>query len=385
MKVAIVGGGPSGLFLSILIKKKIPAAEVIVFEQNAANATFGFGVVMADTGLAHLQRASPEVCTDLIAAMRFNDRQVIMANETPITVQRPGSGGAIPRIRLLEILGDHASRAGVHIHFEHQLLDFDRLDADIIVGADGVNSRLRDRDESAFDTERRHLTNHFAWYGVAKAFPNPSLVFRKYKTGYFVAHYYPYSDDMSTFVAECDHQTWIDFGMEKMSQSERKAIFELVFSSELGDCPLISNNSSWRQFPVIRAHKWFSGNRVLIGDALNSAHFSIGSGTRIAMEDAISLADALVLYPHDGQQALEHYVCIRKPQKQKLIKASEASFTWYENIRQWMDNYDAQEFVYRFMTRTGRVDIDRLRKQYPSLVQGFESAGVVPRKQKVQL
>lgn len=385
MKVAIVGGGPSGLFLSILIKKKMPAADVTVFEQNAASATFGFGVVMADTGLAHLQNASPEVCSDLIAAMRFNDRQVIVVNETPVTVQRPGSGGAIPRIRLLEILAEHAASAGVHIHFEHQVLDFASLGADLIVGADGVNSRLRDEDELAFDTERRSLTNHFAWYGVAKAFPNPSLVFRKYRTGYFVAHYYPYSDGMSTFVAECDDKTWAGFGMEHMSQTERKAVFEQVFSPELGDFPLISNNSSWRQFPVIRAHKWFSGNRVLIGDALNSAHFSIGSGTRIAMEDAIALADALALYPNDIRQALEHYVDIRKPQKQKLIKASEASFTWYETVRQWMDTYDTQEFVYRFMTRTGRVDIERLRKQYPGLVDGFEAAGVIPGRQKVQL
>jgi len=385
MKVAIVGGGPSGLFLSILIKQRMPTADVAVYEQNAASATFGFGVVMADTGLAHLQSASPEVCADLMSAMRFNDRQVIVANETPVTVLRPGSGGAIPRIRLLEILGDHASRAGVQIYYEHQLLDFARLDADVIVGADGVNSRLRDSEEQNFDVERRYLTNHFAWYGVGKAFPNPSLVFRKYKNGYFVAHYYPYSDDMSTFVAECDHQTWIAFGMEDMSATERQALFQQVFASELDGFPLISNNSSWRQFPVVRARKWFSGNRVLIGDALNSAHFSIGSGTRIAMEDAIALADALVRYPDNVSQALEHYVLIRKPQKQKLIQASEASFTWYENIGQWMEKYDAQGFVYRFMTRTGRVDIDRLRKQYPSLVEGFEAAGVIPAKAQVQL
>lgn len=378
MKAAIIGGGPSGLFLSILLKRSQPDANIAVYEQNPADATFGFGVVMADTGLAQLRNADPQVFDALAAAMRFSDQQIIVSRETPVTIKRPGSGGAISRIKLLRILGERARDLGVDIRYEHRIENFAELDADVVVGADGVNSRVRDSEGDAFDVQRASLSNHFAWYGVAKAFPSPSLVFRKHDEGYFVAHYYPYSESMSTFVAECDHLTWQTLGMETMSADERQAIFERVFASELDGHRLVSNHSAWRQFPVIRARNWYVGNRVLIGDALSSAHFSIGSGTRIAMEDAIALAKALNASPDDIPCALGRYVDERQPQKQKLIGASEASFNWYENIRDWMDAYEPQKFVLRFMTRTGRVDLGRLREQYPALVMGFEAAGLVP-------
>ncbi|WP_447919761.1 FAD-dependent monooxygenase [Achromobacter aegrifaciens] len=377
MKAAIIGGGPSGLFLAILLKQRQPDAAVTVYEQNPADATFGFGVVMADKGLDRLRDAEPRVFDALAGAMRFSDRQVIVSNETPITVQRPGSGGAIPRIELLGILGEHARRLGVDLRHQQRIEDFQALDADVVVGADGINSRVRDSDESAFGVQRYSLTNHYAWYGVEKAFPHPSLVFRKHGVGHFVAHYYPYSASMSTFVAECDHRTWQELGMEAMSAEQRQGLFEQVFAPELDGHPLVSNHSSWRQFPVIRAHNWYVGNRVLIGDALSSAHFSIGSGTRIAMEDAIALADALNASPGDIPRALADYYRTRQPQKQKLIGASEASFNWYERMPDWMDMYGPQEFVFRFMTRTGRVDIGRLREQYPALVRGFEAAGLI--------
>lgn len=378
MKAAIIGGGPSGLFLSILLKRAQPDASIAVYEQNSADATFGFGVVMADTGLAQLRHADPQVFDALAAAMRFSDQQIIVSREAPITIKRPGSGGAISRIKLLRILGERARDLGVDIRYEQRIENFAQLDADVVVGADGINSRVRDSEADAFDVQRASLSNHFAWYGVAKAFPSPSLVFRKQGEGYFVAHYYPYSESMSTFVAECDHLTWQALGMETMSADERQAVFERVFAPELGGHNLVSNHSTWRQFPVIRARNWHVGNRVLIGDALSSAHFSIGSGTRIAMEDAIALAKALNASPDDIPFALGRYVDERQPQKQKLIGASEASFNWYENIRSWMDAYEPQEFVLRFMTRTGRVDIGRLREQYPALVMGFEAAGLVP-------
>jgi len=378
MKVAIIGGGPSGLFLSILLKERLAGVDIDVYEQNPEDATFGFGVVLADTGLSNLRAASPTVVDRLAKAMRFNDQHAIVCHEQPIVMKKPGAGGgAIPRISLLAVLQERARELGVRIAYNHRIADFAAIEADLIVGADGINSQLRTANEAGFGTTRRTLTNHFAWFGVEKPFPSPALVFRKYEGGYFVAHYYPYSDSMSTFVAECDHQTWLDFGMEDMSAEARQALFETVFAPELDGYRLVSNNSAWRQFPVIVNTNWHVGNQVLIGDALTSAHFSIGSGTRIAMEDAMALADAIVAHPADVEAALRQYETVRKPEKAKLISASEASYNWYERIREWMDLPTPHEFVFRFMTRTGRVDVERLRAQFPALVAELAAGGVI--------
>jgi 2-polyprenyl-6-methoxyphenol hydroxylase-like FAD-dependent oxidoreductase len=377
MKVAIIGGGPSGLFLAILLKERMADVDIDVYEQNPEDATFGFGVVLADTGLSNLRSASPVVVDRLSKVMRFNDEHAIVCHEHPIVMKKPGAGGgAIPRISLLSVLQARAHELGVRVTYNQRIADFNALDADLVVGADGINSQLRTANEAGFGTQRRTLTNHFAWFGVEKPFPSPALVFRKYQGGCFVAHYYPYSDSMSTFVAECDHQTWIDFGMEDMSATDRQALFETVFAPELDGYGLVSNNSTWRQFPVIVNEKWHVGNQVLIGDALTSAHFSIGSGTRIAMEDAMALADAIVAHPDDVPVALAQFEAARKPEKAKLISASEASYNWYERIREWMDLPTPHEFVYRFMTRTGRVDEERLRKQFPELMAELAAGGV---------
>ncbi|WP_109479422.1 FAD-dependent monooxygenase [Paraburkholderia sp. C35] len=379
MKIDIVGGGPAGLFLAILLARQAPHVEMEVIEQNAADATFGFGVVLADTGLSRLSDAAPDVCADLMKAMTFGAQQTIVSQETPLTVKRPGQGGgAIPRLTLLNILQEHAARLKIPVTYSSRVNDIDSLAGDIVVGADGVTSRVRASDEMGFGTTRRELTNHFAWFGVGKAFECPALVFREYHGGYFVAHYYPYSETMSTFVAECDHQTWTDFGLEQWSLDERQKLFDTVFAQELGGLGLISNNSSWRQFPVIRNANWFCGNRVLIGDALASAHFSIGSGTRIAMEDSIALAQAIASSDTDAQRALAGYVALRRASKDRLISASEASYLWYENIREWMTTFNPHQFVYQFMTRTGRLDVARLREQYPELVRELESAQAIP-------
>jgi 2-polyprenyl-6-methoxyphenol hydroxylase-like FAD-dependent oxidoreductase len=380
MKIAIVGGGPSGLYFGLLVKKRMPEASITVFEQNRANDTFGFGVVMADTGLSHLEAADKPTHDALAAAMRFSHKQLIKLDDQELAIEKPGAGGgAIPRLVLLDILQKHGADAGMDLRFStrydlsepsfKQALE----DADLVVGADGVNSVIRQQQASAFGTTHRLLTNRFAWFGTEKVFECPALVFKHVDGGRFIAHYYPYSDTMSTFVAECDEATWVSCGLADMTDEQRQAKFESVFAAELENMPLISSNSVWRQFPVVRNEHWSVGKTVLLGDALSSAHFSIGSGTRIAMEDSIALAEAVLALPEDIPAALASYELNRRPSKTKLIAASENSFNWYENIQEPMSTGNVLAFVKSFMTRTGRIDEERLRKQFPELVAALEA------------
>src|SRR5262249_13426025 len=259
-------------------------------------------------------------------------------------------GGAITRLKMLQILNAEAEAAGVRLHHGERVEsteDLARLglgDADVVVGADGVNSVVRRQYAAEFGTTQRSLTNHFAWYGTRRVFDSPALVFRKYDGGHFVAHYYAYSADMSTFVAECDDATWKRLGLGRMTDAELQALMEKIFAPELAGEPLISNKSNWRQFPVIRNARWTHGRNVLIGDALASAHFSIGSGTRIAMTDSIALAKALLESRGDAASALAVFERDHAPEKRKLVSASEQSFDWYERMAEWMESQTPEEF-----------------------------------------
>ncbi|MFV3386764.1 FAD-dependent monooxygenase [Pseudomonas sp. NY15364] len=383
MKVAIVGGGPSGLYLGLLLKRGAPQWNVEVIEQNPADATFGFGVVLADTGLLQLREADEASYQALCAATKQHEHQIIVQNETPIDIHLPIKGGAIPRLTLLQILEQEAERAGVVVHYRQRINDLDGLvslgldDADVVVGADGINSVVRQAFSEAFGTTTSYLGNHFAWYGTAKVFEASALVFRKYRGGHFVAHYYAYSDQMSTFVAECDDATWQRLGLGELSDTQLQALMEEIFAPELDGATLLDGNAKtmWRQFPVIRNRHWSHGRHVLVGDALASAHFSIGSGTRIAMNDSIALAKALLACDGDVAAGLAGYEHRHKPSKQKLIAASERSYLWYEDMARWMEAYSPEEFVYRFMTRTGRVDDARLQREYPELMVRLGRAG----------
>jgi len=383
LNISILGGGPSGLYLAMLLKRRQPALQVTVFEQNRAEDTFGFGVVLADTGLNKLEEADAESAEAMRAAMHFSSHQTIRLNDQSMDIRRPGAGGgAITRIELLKLLQDRCQRAGVTLHFSTRVDPNEPgmagvlAASDLVVGADGVNSILRERMAKDFGTTQRQLKNRFAWYGTHKLFDNPALIFRQHAGGHFIAHYYRYSNTMSTFVAECDEATWFHCGLDKMTDDARKALVEQIFAPELGGELLIASNSIWRQFPVIRNQRWSHGKYVLMGDALASAHFSIGSGTRIAMEDAIALADAILRHPNSVDAITSTYEETRRPGKDRLIDASENSFNWYEDIAVKMAVGNVHAFVYDFMTRTGRVDAERLVQQFPELVAAMRQKNI---------
>lgn len=372
MKIHVIGGGPSGLYFALLAKRRFAGARVEVFEQNPQGATYGFGIVLADRGLDRLQRADEASYAAIVKASFFTRHRVIKHPGETIFIDGGGYGGAIARLRLLQILETHCQAAGVRLHHGMRIDDLDAIeDADLVVGADGVNSVLRKRHEAAFGTTSWMLTNRLAWYGTEKHFPYPVMCFRRYRGGHFVGVAYPYSERMSTFVAECDAGTWTRLGLDAMSDDERRGLAEQVFAEELGGCALISNKSLWHSLSVVRSTQWSVGHRVLIGDALHSAHPSIGSGTRIAMEDAIALADALASSPADMRSALATFRLAREPAKAKLVAAAEKSFMWYESFPAKVDALDPIPFVFDFLTRTGRVDAARLNAEYPRFMKRY--------------
>jgi 2-polyprenyl-6-methoxyphenol hydroxylase-like FAD-dependent oxidoreductase len=239
--------------------------------------------------------------------------------------------------------------------------------SDLLVGADGANSFVRRAREEEFGPKLDWLTNRFAWYGTAQLFECLSLTFRANKDGNFVAHHYRHGPAMSTFVVECDQATWRRAGLDRMSDDDSRAYCERVFAPDLAGHSLVTNKSVWRQFPLLRTRQWYVGNTVLIGDALRTVHFSIGSGTRLAFEDAIALDRAFGEAGADVPRALAAFERERRPIVEKIISAANASSYWYERLPSKM-NLQPWELAYDYMTRSGRMTDDRLRELSPKFM-----------------
>lgn len=373
MKIAVIGGGPAGLYLARLIRLHLQEHQVDVFEQNPPNATWGFGVGLGGNARDRIRALDPEVHDRITRAMVFHNQQRIHLKGTDIQVEYATDGGAIERLELLKILEASCESVGVSVRHNSRIESLDQFkDYDLIVGADGVNSVIRRLKQDAFGTQVRTLTNYFAWYGVGRAMRPGSLVFRQTKDGCFVGHYYPYTNSMSTFVAECDAATWKSAGLDAMSDDQRRAFMEKVFAPELMGDSLIDNRSIWRNFPVITNKRWSVDNVVLIGDALMSAHFSIGSGTRLSMDDAAALFEA-IRQTEDVPSAIARFDEIRRPWREKFGAAAEKSFDWYERLEEVMQQGPI-DFVYDFLTRTERIDDARLAEYAPKFFKMYQEA-----------
>ncbi|MEA2822454.1 MAG: hypothetical protein QOJ86_4458 [Bradyrhizobium sp.] len=371
MRIAVIGGGPGGLYFAYLWKKRHPGAQLDLFEQNAAGATWGFGVVFSEQALEFLRADDPDT-VDAIAP-RMQSWNNITVNLRGDSVEIDGVGfSSIGRLDLLGILQQRARAVGVAPRYETLIQSVDDLKGyDLIVAADGLNSMVRRSFEGDFGASVSYSANKFAWYGTTKRFETLSQTFVETDRGAFNAHHYRYAPEMSTFLVECDRDTWLRYGFADKTVEESRAICAQVFADTLGGHPLLSNKSVWRNFPWVWNEHWSSRNMVLVGDALHSAHFSIGSGTRLAIEDVIALVKALEA-ERDVSAALARYEAARKPVVKKLVTAARASANWYEKFPEHM-KLGLMDFAYRYITRSGRIDDARLRAMSPLFMARYEA------------
>jgi 2-polyprenyl-6-methoxyphenol hydroxylase-like FAD-dependent oxidoreductase len=370
MQVLIVGAGPAGLYLAYLLKRSKLDVAVEIFEQNPPDATFGFGLVFSERALEFLKEEDPDTHAAIQPALEYWSDSILVHKGSKVRIDGMGYTG-IGRLRLLEILQARARSVGIEPHYLHPIDRLDDSQAGLIVGADGVNSLVRRSHESAFGATVTLLNNRFAWFGTAKRFEALTHTFLENDLGYFNAHHHRHASGMSTFVVEVDESTFFRAGFDKMDAERAKTVCEQVFAETLDGHPLISNKSIWRQFPKVWSDRWSIANRVLVGDAARTAHFSIGSGTRLAMEDAIALAKALETHAPDISAALAAYEAARKPLVAKLAAAADSSAAWYERFAEHMA-LAPMDFAMSYITRSGRVDLERLRRSSPAFVAAYE-------------
>ena len=372
MRIAVIGGGPGGLYFAYLWKRRHPGAHIDLFEQNPEGATWGFGVVFSEQALEFLRADDPDTVEAI--APRMESWKNITLDLRGESVEIDGVGfSSIGRLELLNILQARVRAAGVTPRYDTTIQSVDELTGyDLIVAADGLNSLVRRGFEREFGASVSHSSNKFAWYGTSKPFATLSQTFVSTELGTFNAHHYRYSQAMSTFLVECDAATWDRYGFADKSIEESQAICERVFAATLGGHRLVSNKSVWRNFPWIWNEQWSHRNMVLIGDALHSAHFSIGSGTRLAIEDAIALTKALEAEA-DIRAALARYQRERQPIVKKLVTAARTSADWYEHFPTHM-KLDLMDFAYSYITRSGRIDDARLRAMSPAFMARYEAS-----------
>ncbi|MFT3964359.1 MAG: bifunctional salicylyl-CoA 5-hydroxylase/oxidoreductase [Sphingobium sp.] len=382
MRIACLGGGPAGIYFAISMKLRNPAHEVEVFERNRSGDTFGWGVVFSDQTLENLTRNDPASAATIASSFaHWDDIEVAVSGQSVVSSGHGFIG--IGRKRLLRILQDRARELGVVMHFE---TEFDASFAtmqgyDLIVAADGVNSQIRTAHEERFKTDIQTRANKFTWLGTTKLFDAFAFLFEETEAGWIWAHAYRFDETHSTFIVECAPDTWERMGFDAMSPEQSVAKCEAIFARYLDGNPLISNSThlrgsaAWINFRRVLCENWHFDNVVLLGDAAHTAHFSIGSGTKLALEDAILLAEVMNrpgLADKDAlEQALADYQAERHVEVLKIQNSARNSTEWFEALDRYM-GFELPQFAYSLMTRSQRVSHENLRLRDPAWLEGVE-------------
>ena len=378
MKIACVGAGPAGLYFAISVKLRDASHEIEVFERNAPGVTFGWGVVFSDLTVDNITRNDPVSAAMITGEFaHWDDIDVHYRGET-ITSGGHGFIG-IGRMRMLEILQDRARELGVALHFNHECDPADPrwADYDLVIASDGANSRFRDAQAEAFGVDVDVRANKFVWLGTSKVFDAFTFAFEETGHGWIWAHAYRFAPDASTFIVECSDDTWRNFGFDKMSQDESIAACEKLFAKYLDGKPLQSNathlvgSAAWLNFRRIKCERWTAGNVILLGDAAHTAHFSIGSGTKLALEDAIKLAEVLNRRGLSLEAALDEYQAERNLEVLKLQNSARNSTEWFETLERYT-HFEPLQFAYSLLTRSQRISHENLRLRDRDWLEGVE-------------
>ncbi|MGP6173919.1 FAD-dependent monooxygenase [Corynebacterium sp. A21] len=381
MRVAVIGGGPGGLFAATLIKRQLPAAEVVLHDRNRATDVFGFGVVFSDATLRRITAADPVLDNTLRDYGRRWDAIEVWAKEEKHSFAGNGMS-AIHRADLLRELQQNARDAGVELNFQSQINSPAELPGfDLIVAADGANSATRrSLGEDVLEHRAVEASAKFIWFATTRIFDGLTFLHRRNEHGNFAAHAYPISGELSTFIVEADEQTWRNAGLDEFdvtqapgpSDLKSKAYIEALFAAELEGNEVVVNNSRWGNFRTRSTGNWYHGNVALLGDAIHTAHFSVGSGTKMAMEDAIVLAEQVAANPEDIPAALQAYQELRKPSVAKVQNAARPSLSWWEHFGTYYQNLDPLQFTFHFFSRS--INRAKIRQRDPQLVDAVEAA-----------
>lgn len=373
MRIVCIGGGPAGLYFALLMKKAFPDVAIDVYEKNRPDDTFGWGVVFSRETLGNLAEADDESYVEIEKRFVYwDDIETYLGDQKTVSTGHGFCG--LSRRDLLTVLQDRCGALGVRMHFQEELPADPLPDADLVIACDGVHSPVRVRYAEDFKPSLDWRKCKFTWLGTTRKLGAFTFLFKDTPHGLFQVHAYPFTKTpmgpqgaLSTFIVECREDVWKQAGLDAMSEAESVAFLEKLFEKELDGHRLCANKSIWRTFPTIRCERWRRGNVVLMGDAVHTAHYSIGSGTKLAMEDAMALVQAFRRVGLDVDRALDAYEAERKPEVIRLQKAAQTSLEWFENAARYLAQPPVQ-FTFNLMTRSKRITWDNLRKRDGALV-----------------